>query len=150
MHALKLCAVAACALAFAGAAGAAQVALSSVWMRPANAGAESARAYVDIKSDANVDLVGASTPAAKKVEIVQVETIGDPSTETVVKKYAVPGGTTTRLAYLGDHLRLVGIKRTLGTGDPVPLKLRFVDDRGKRFEVDTHITVRGLTFPPAK
>jgi copper(I)-binding protein len=136
--------LAVCAYAFASIAGAAQVSLSSVWMRPAVEGAN-ARVYVDIRSDANVDLVGATTPVAKKVEIVQVKTIGDPSAEKVVKKYAVPGGTTTRLAYLGDHLRLVGVKRALDNGDPVPVKLRFVDDKGKRFEVETNVTVRGLT-----
>ena len=149
MQALKICFVLACATASA-AAGAAEVALSSVWMRPAMSGEKSARAYVDIKSDVNVDLIGATTPVANKVEIVQVKTIGDPSTEHVVRKFAVPGGTTTRLAYLGDHLRLVGIKRTLNNGDPVPLRLRFVDAKGKRFEVETYVTVRGLSFPGAK
>ena len=137
-------------LALAPVATAAQVSLSSVWMRPAITGAESARVYVDIRSDANVDLVGASSPVAKKVEIVKVKTIGDPSTETVVKKFEVPGGTTTRLAYLGDHLRLVGVKRSLNNGDPVPITLRFVDARGKRFEVESYVTVRGLVFPAAK
>jgi copper(I)-binding protein len=138
------------ALALASAASAAEVSLSSVWMRPAVAGAESARVYVDIKSDANVELVGATTPVARKVEIVHVKTIGDPSTESVVRKFAVPGGTTTRLAYLGDHLRLVGVKRTLDNAQPVPIKLRFVDAAGKRFEVAANVTVRGLTFPGAK
>jgi copper(I)-binding protein len=142
--------VGACLLAFASVAIAAQVSLSSVWMRPAVAGAETARVYVDIRSDANVDLVGASSPVARKIEIVKVKTIGDPASETVVKKFEVPGGTTTRLAYLGDHLRLVGVKRSLNNGDPVPITLRFVDARGKRFEVESYVTVRGLVFPAAK
>ena len=145
--------VALCALAFISAASAAEVTLSSVWMRPAVAGAPAARAYVDIRTDANIDLVGATTPVAKRVDIVQVKTIGDPATEKVVKRFAVPGGTTTRLAYLGDHLRLVGIKRALNNGDPVPIKLEFVDAKGKRFEVATDIVVRGLALPgtaPAK
>jgi copper(I)-binding protein len=144
---MRACVVAACAVVFPPVAAAAQVSLSSVWMRPAVAGAQSARVYVDIKSDANVDLVGASTPAAKKVEIVTVKTIGDPASESVVKKYAVPGGTTTRLAYLGDHLRLVGVKRTVNNGDQVPITLRFVDAKGKRFDVESYVTVRGLVFP---
>lgn len=150
MTSLTRACVTACAFASASVAGAAEVTLSSVWMRPAAAGAPSARVYVDVKSDVNVDLVGATTPVAKKVEIVHVKTIGDPATESVVRKYAVPGGTTTRLAYLGDHLRLVGIKRTLDNTDPVPIKLRFVDAKGKRFEVATEVVVRGLTFPGMK
>jgi copper(I)-binding protein len=151
MQALKQALVACCALLLASVASAAQVVLSSVWMRPAVAGAATARVYVDIKSDANIDLVGATTPVAKKVEIVHVKTIGDPATETVVRKFALPGGTTTRLAYLGDHLRLVGVRQSLNNGDPVPIKLRFVDAKGKRFDVDGNVTVRGLTFPaPSK
>jgi copper(I)-binding protein len=149
-HAMKFFGVFACALAFASIADAAQVTLSSVWMRPAAQGAATARVYVDIRTDANIDLVGATTPVARKVEIVQVKTIGDPATEKVVKKFAVPGGTTTRLAYLGDHLRLVGVKRAVNNGDPVPIKLAFVDAQGKRFDVETDVMVRGLTFPGPK
>jgi copper(I)-binding protein len=125
-----------------------QVTLQNAWMRPAPEGAGIARVYVDIKSDANVTLEGASTPIAKKVEIVRVKTIGDPSTETVVAKLAVPFGTTTRLAYLGDHLRLVNVKHTVTNGSPVPLKLRFVDAKGKRFDVAADVLVRGILLVP--
>jgi len=134
-------------LAVASFACAAQVTPSSAWMRPAAAGAAGARVYVDIQSDANLDLVGATTPVAKRVDIVHVGTIGDPASEKVVKKFAIPGGTTTRLAYLGDHLRLVGLKRALNNGDPVPIRLRFVDAAGKRIEVPVDVVVRGITLP---
>ena len=93
-------------------------------------------------------LEGASTPIAKKVEIVRVKTIGDPSTESVVKKLAVPMGTTTRLAYLGDHLRLVNVTQTVTNGSPVRIKLRFFDAKGKRFDVATDVLVRGILLVP--
>ena len=48
---------------------------------------------------------------------------------------------------LADHLRLVGVKRTVNNGDPVPITLRFVDAKGKRFDVESYVTVRGLAFP---
>jgi len=142
--------LAGCVLAAISAAASAapQVTLQSAWMRPAPEGADSARVYVDITSDANVTLEGASTPVAKQVEIVRVGTIGDASTEKVVKKLAVHKGTTTRLAYLGDHLRLVHVTQTVNNGIPVPLKLRFVDARGKRFEVGTDVVVRGIAVLP--
>ncbi len=135
------------ALALAASATAtAQVALQNAWMRPAPGGSD-ARAYVDIRSDVSAELVGASTPVAKKVVIVRVKTIGDPSTEQVVKAFAVPGGTTTRLAYLGDHLRLVGMKQPVTNGDPVPLKLTFRTAAGKRFDAETNVLVRGVLAP---
>ncbi len=131
------------------AASAASVELVNAWMRPAAAGADAARAYVDIRSDASVELVGASTPVARDVLIVHVGTIGDESTEKVEKSYAVAGGTTTRLAYRGDHLRLVGMKRDVANGDYVPVTLVFEDANGRRFESTARVTVRGLLLPQA-
>ncbi len=128
-------------------AGAADIVLRNAWMRPAPAGAESARVYVDIQSDVAVDLAGATTPIARKVEIVRTGTIGDPATEKVVPTYAVPARTAVRLAYRGDHLRLVGLTRDASNGEPVPLVLVFTDAAGKRTEASVEVTVRGLLMP---
>jgi copper(I)-binding protein len=122
------------------------VALKNAWMRPAVAGA-AARAYVDITSDTSLTLVGAKTPVAKRVELVRVATIGDPTTEKVVKSMAVPANTTTRLAYHGDHVRFIDMNRNVGNGDPVPLTLLFKDAKGKRSEATTDVLVRGLLRP---
>jgi len=148
---MKRVLAAACALAAMStvAAAAPQVALHSAWMRPAPAGVGIARVYVDITSDESVTLVGASTPVARRVEIVRVKTVGEPSTERVVKKLAVPKGTTTRLAYLGDNLRLVDVTQTVSNGSPVPLTLKFIDAKGKRFEVGTDVVVRGILVMPS-
>ena len=123
------------------------VTLKTAWMRPAAAGAQPARAYVDIESTANLKLVGAATPVATRVQLVHVGKIDDPASEVVVREMAVPAGTTTRLAYRGDHLRLTGIKRALANGDPVPLTLTFRDAAGKRFVAKTDVVVRGLLLP---
>jgi hypothetical protein len=125
----------------------ADVVLMNAWMRPAPAGAEAARAYVDIRSDKTLELVGARTPIAKGVAIVRVGKIGDESTEQVVKSFTVLGGTTTRLAYRGDHLRLTTITRDTANGEPVPLTLVFKDAAGKATEATTQVTVRGLLLP---
>ena len=123
------------------------VTLKSAWMRPAPAGTQPARAYVDIESAANLKLVGAATPAAARVQLVRVDRIDDPASEVVVREMEVPAGTTTRLAYRGDHLRFTGIKRDLANGDPVPLTLTFRDRAGKRIAATTNIVVRGLLLP---
>jgi len=123
------------------------VTLKSAWMRPAPAGAQPARAYVDIESTANLKLVGAATPVAARVQFVRVGRIDDPASEVVVREMEVPAGTTTRLAYRGDHLRLTGIKRDLANGDPVPLTLTFRDAAGKRLVATTNVGVRGLLLP---
>ncbi|MFO1316325.1 MAG: copper chaperone PCu(A)C [Burkholderiales bacterium] len=148
MSARRLLLVAVAALGFAGAAAAADVVtLRNAWMRPAPAGAASARAYVDIDSTAAVTLVGAATPLARKVELVRVKVIDDPATEETVATMPVAAGATTRLAYRGDHLRLVGITRDAGNGDPAPLTLTFRDGKGRLVKATTSITVRGLLLP---
>ena len=131
-----------------GANAAETVTLKSAWMRPAPAGTQPARAYVDIESTANLKLVGAATPVAARVQLVRVDRIDDPASEVVVREMAVPAGTTTRLAYRGDHLRLTGIKRDVANGDPVPLTLTFRDASGKRLvATDEHRGAR--TAAPA-
>ena len=128
-------------------ASAANIALRNAWMRPAPAGAASARVYVDIESDVDVTLVGVTTPVASKVEIVRTQTIGDPATEKTVAAYPVPAHGRTRLAYLGDHLRLVDLTRDARNGEPVPLALVFEDTAGTRTQVPVDVTVRGLLTP---
>ena len=128
-------------------AHAADIVLRNAWMRPAPAGAESARVYVDVDSDVAVELVDVSTPVARKVEIVRTATIGAPATEKVVATYPVPAGATARLAYLGDHLRLVQLVRDAHNGEPVPLTLTFADGAGQRTDVPASVTVRGILMP---
>lgn len=138
------------ALAGLGVALAAQaddVTLTNAWMRPARAGAESARVYVDIESSKALELVAATTPVARGARIVVVKQIDDPESEVIVKSLPVQAGTTTRLAYRGNHLRLTGLLRDIGNGDPVPLTLTFRDARGKPTRATTNVLVRGLLAP---
>ncbi|HTI48326.1 MAG TPA: copper chaperone PCu(A)C [Casimicrobiaceae bacterium] len=123
------------------------IALSSAWMRPADPG-EAASAYVDIRSDAPLQLVGASTPLARKVEIVVVERTDGTDPGKVVKVLAVPAGAPLRLAYKGSHLRLVGVKKPLVNGTPVPVTLRFRDKAGKRYTAVADVQVHGLVHVP--
>jgi copper(I)-binding protein len=131
----------------AGIAHAAEVTLRNAWMRPVPAGAASARAYVDIGSNTSLVLTGASTPIASKVQIVLVKRLGDPDSEEVVPTLAVLAGATTRLAYLGDHLRLVGITHDVANGEPIPLTLTFKDSAGRPVKATTTVVVRGMLLP---
>jgi copper(I)-binding protein len=140
-------AIVAAVLAFPASSFAVDVTLKSAWMRPAPAGAAAARAYVDIESRAALDLVGASTPVAKRVAIVHVQRIDDPASEEVVTAMPVHAGTTTRLAYRGDHLRFIDVNRDLANGTPVPLTLVFKDAAGREVRATTDVVVRGLLLP---
>ncbi len=138
------------AVALAGvalAASAAEVTLNTAWMRPAAAGAPAARAYVDIESPVALELVGASSPVATQVLLVHVRRLDDPGSEEVVPSMRIAEGAVTRLAFRGDHLRLVDVQQDLANGTPVPLTLVFRDPQGGEIRSSTQITVRGLLLP---
>jgi copper(I)-binding protein len=144
--------VAACALAAACTVLAADpvagnVVLKTAWLRPAAAGMPEAQAYVDIVSETDLELVGASTPFAKKVELVQVTMKNDLPQQEVVKSLPVPGGKTTRLAYRGSHLRLVEITTSFGNANKVPLTLAFKSPDGNDVTASIDAQVRGLLLP---
>ncbi len=158
MHGIvAACAVAAACCALGGDAFAADtmasptiaspITLKTAWLRPAAAGMADAQAYVDIVSATDLELVGASTPFAKKVELVQVTMKGDVAESKVVTSMPVPGGKTTRLAYRGSHLRLVEIAKSFGNGTPVPLTLAFKSPDGKDVTATIDAQVRGLLLP---
>jgi hypothetical protein len=127
---------------------AADIKLTSAWMRPANAGSD-ARAYVDILSDTPLRLVGATTPLARKVDLVVVQRTDGTDPGKVVKTLDVAAGTPLRLAYKGSHLRLVGVKKPLVNGTPVPVTLQFRDKAGKRYTAVADVQVHGLVHLPA-
>ena len=139
--------VAACAMTAACIAMADEVTLKAAWLRPAAAGMSEAQAYVDISSNANLELVGASTPFARKVELVLVSTTNVQPESKVVPSIAVPAGVTTRLAYRGSHLRLVEITKDLGNGTSVPLTLAFKSPDGRELTATIDAQVRGLLLP---
>jgi copper(I)-binding protein len=148
---LRRCA-AACVLvvslvASAADAPAGSVTLKTGWLRPAAAGMAEAKVYVDITSESDLVLVGATTPVARRVELVDVTTKGEQSEAKVVTSMPVPGGKTTRLAYLGSHLRLVDVNKDLANGNAVPITLAFKSPDGKAVAAQFDARVRGLLLP---
>jgi len=123
------------------------ITLGTGWLRPAAAGTAEAKVYVDITSETDLVLVGATTPVARKVELVVVPANGAPSDAKVVASLPIPGGQTTRLAYLGSHLRLVDINRDLANGSAVPITLAFKAPDGKTLTAPFDAMVRGLLLP---
>lgn len=128
------------------AALAADIKLTSAWMRPAAAGSD-ARAYVDIASDAALTLVGATSPVARRVDLVRVTRYDGTDPGKVVTRMAVEAGTPTRLAYKGSHLRLVGVRGALLPGKTVPITLQFRDAAGKRSTAQADVLVHGVALP---
>ena len=102
-----------------------QVQISDAWSRATPPGAKIAAGYLTIRNQgATADrLIGASSPAAARVEPHVTEKQGEVMRMREVKGYDVPAKGSYELRPGGAHLMLVDIKRPLKEGDKVPLVL---------------------------
>lgn len=136
----------AAALALAASTARADVTLDNGWLRPAYAGQPAALVYVDIKATQPLKLVGASSPAANGAELILVEPPGAaPTAHKAVRELSIAANKPLRLAYLGSHIRLTGIRQDLKPGDAIPLTLTFAAASGKRVTAMTEARVRGIS-----
>ena len=110
------------------------------WARATPPGAKIGAAYMKITASGGDRLVGASSPAATKVELHVTEKKGDVLRMREVKAYDIPAKGGFELAPGGSHLMLVDLKAPLKEGAKVPLMLRFE----KAGEVRIELQVRAL------
>ena len=133
-------------LCIAGAAPAVEIHVNNPWVRSATQGQAATPAYVDIGSDTELKLVGATSPWARKVELRVVEMKDGVPMERTVAALDVPAGTL-RLAPGGEHLVLIDATRAFGNGDFVPITLNFEDASRTPHTVDLRAQARGLLLP---
>jgi copper(I)-binding protein len=141
-HAAALLIVA--TLALANAAAQAAVVFRDGWMRPIEAGAAAAEAYVDVAADAALTIVGARTDIARRVDLVAAAGTPRPAG----RAWRIAPGETLRFARKGNVLALAGVTRSATNGDTVEIVFTFEDAEGRRFDARAPIVVRGLR-PPA-
>ena len=124
-----------------------QVEIENAWSRATAPGAKVGAGYFTIrnKSAAPDRLLGASSPAAARVETHVIEKQGEVLRMREVKGYAVPAKGSFELKPGGPHLMLVDIKAPLKEGDRVPLTLKFE----KAGEVAVELRVERLGATPA-
>ncbi len=104
----------------------AQITVQDAWMRATPPGAKIAAGYLTIRNAGSADrLIGATSPAAERVETHVTARDGDMMRMREVKGYDVPAKGTLELKPAGAHLMLVNIKAPLKEGTSVPVTLRF-------------------------
>ena len=118
----------------------AQVRVEEPWARATAPGAKVGAGYMKITSATADRLIGASSPAAARVEMHVTSKQGDVMRMREVKGYDIPAGGSFELAPSGAHLMLVDLKAPLKQGTKVPLTLRFQ----KAGEVKVELRVRAL------
>lgn len=104
-----------------------QVRVEKPWARATAPGAQVAGAYMVLRNQAAAPdrLVGASSPAAARVELHVHIREGDVMKMRQVPAYDVPANGTFELKPGGAHLMFFNIARPFKEGDRIPVKLKF-------------------------
>jgi copper(I)-binding protein len=105
----------------------AQVQVESPWSRATAPGARVAAGYLVLRNRAAIPdrLVGATSPAARKVETHVTVRDGDIMRMREVPGYEIPAGGTFELKPGGPHLMFVDVRRPFKEGEAIPVTLRF-------------------------
>jgi copper(I)-binding protein len=120
-----LLAAAPLAAAPASALAAPRIAVSGAWSRPAAAGG-SAVGFMTLTNHGRPDaLVGADSPAARRVEVHVSSMAGGVMRMTPAPVTPLPAQGRVSFAPGGRHLMFVGLKHALKPGDRLPATLRF-------------------------
>jgi hypothetical protein len=102
-----------------------QVSVANPWVRSTVPGQAVAGAYMEIRSASAVNLVKASSPAAKTTEIHEMRMEGNIMKMREVARIEVPAGRTVQLKPGGYHVMLIDILKPMSKGDVIPISLVF-------------------------
>ena len=109
------------------------------WTRATPPGTTVAAGYLEIRNSGRQPdrVVGASTPAAERVEFHVQAREGDVLKMREVKDFPVPARQRLTLRPGGSHLMIIGLKQPLVKGGRVPLTLRF--ERAGELQVELEV-----------
>lgn len=127
-------------------ASAVEIEVGSAWVHSALAGEPRADAYIDVRADTSLRLIGASTPWADRIEIGDGNGASPASVSGLLPE--MPAGKGIRVAAGAYHLVLIGIGRDIANGEAVPITLELEDAAKARHRIETTAEARGNMFPP--
>jgi len=127
----------------------AQVIVMDPWVRGTVSAQKATGAFMQLKSAADVALVGAVSPVAGVTEVHEMRMDGSVMRMSALPRLDLPAGKVVDFKPGGYHVMLMDLKQALKDGDRVPMTLTFQDKAGKRFTVDVDAPVRALTAPVA-
>jgi copper(I)-binding protein len=127
---------------------AANLVVEDAWIRSTAPLQPVAGAFMKLTSDTNATLVGASSPAAGKVEVHMMRMQDGVMFMRPVKKLSLPKGQTIELKPGGYHIMLMNIKQAFKAGETVPLVLK-IRSENKIQTVSVKAEVRDMMDPDA-
>jgi len=123
-----------------------QVSVTDPWIRATVPAQKATGAFMQLKAAKTARLVAASSPAAGRVEIHQMEMQGQTMRMHAVDGIDLPAGQAVNLASGGYHIMLLDLKRQMKEGEQVPLTLTVQGADGKRESVNLDVPVKPLTW----
>lgn len=110
-----------------GAAAADSIVVTGVWMRPSIGATGNSALYLNLfnAGPAEDALVSVTSDAAAQSQLHMTETDGAVVGMRAIATLPLPVGAPVALAPKGDHVMLMGLTRSLKTGDHVAVELRF-------------------------
>jgi len=135
--------IAAAASLAAQAAWAANISVTGAWARATVPGQPVSGAYMQIQSDVDARLIGASSPAVPRVEVHEMKMDGGVMRMREVKAIELPKGKMVSLQPGGLHIMLMNLPKPIAAGDVVPLTL-VVESDGKQQTVEVKAEARAM------
>jgi len=123
-----------------------QVNIVDPWIRATVPAQKATGAFMQLKAAKATRLVAASSPAAGRVEIHQMEMQGQTMRMHAVDGIDLPAGQTVNLASGGYHFMLLDLKHQMKEGEQVPLTLTVQGADGKRDKVNLTVPVKPLAY----
>jgi periplasmic copper chaperone A len=127
------------------------VQIRDAWIRGTVGGMRASGAFMFLKSPEDAALVGASSPAAKIVEVHEMR-IDDKQVMRMrqVERVPLPAGREVELKPGGYHVMLIDLTAPLKPGDKIPLRV-MIEGRDKQVRpIDLQVEVRNLSGQPVK
>ena len=122
---MKWLAIALCAAAVTSCARPATIDVKNVWARDTVGGTANAAVFMTITAPSADRLVAASTPAAKKTDLMTMAGGSGAMEMTYVKDVDLRAGTPVSLNPMGLHVWLADLTQPLKAGQSFPLTLKF-------------------------
>jgi periplasmic copper chaperone A len=122
-----------------------QVRVAEPWTRATPPGAKIGAGYMKIMSSAGDRLLGASSPAAARIELHITEKKGEVMRMREIRAYDIPAGGSFELSPGGAHLMLVDLKAPFKEGTKVPITLRF--EKAGAVKVELQVRALGASHP---
>lgn len=118
-------------LALASPAFADTVKIENAWVRATAPGQKVAGGFLDLTADADLKLVGGSSPASSTLELHMMKMDGGVMIMRQIKEIDLPRGKTVSLKPGGLHIMFIDLKQQIKEGDKVPVSLTVRNAAGK-------------------